>query len=220
MVREQLYDRGIRLTAVLEAMARVPRENFVPPDLRTQAYSDRPLPITKGQTISQPYVVGLMLAALTLKPSDKVLEIGTGSGYAAAVLGQMVTARALGEVYTVERIHALAKAAQARLAANGFEQVQVLWGDGTLGWPEFAPYDAILVSAGGPSVPPTLQGQLAVGGRLVLPVGKQWRKQRLIRVTRTEGGFVTEDLASVSFVPLIGAEGWSRSEPKQGESDV
>ena len=205
MVARHLAARGIRDPAVLAAMGRVPREAFVPAAERRHAYDDRALPIAEGQTISQPYVVALMTEALELVPSDTVLEVGTGSGYAAAVL-----AGCAGRVVTVERVPALAAAAAAVLADLGVAGVEVHEADGTLGWPAAAPYDAIVVTAGGPDVPTALVDQLAPGGRLVLPAGPLGH-QRLVRVRRTDDGEVgpVEDLGAVAFVPLIGEQGWS-----------
>ena len=204
MVRRQIAARGIRDPAVLEAMRTVPREAFLPPDLAEFAYEDAPLPIAQGQTISQPYIVALMTAALELRPEDRVLEIGTGSGYAAAVLGRVAR-----EVYTVERHGELADSAAARLRELGFHNVHVLHGDGTLGWAAHAPYDAIVVAAGGPDIPRALVEQLAVGGRLVIPIGEDRSLQALTRVTRqADGTLRREDMGDVRFVPLIGAQGW------------
>ena len=204
MVERQIVARGIRSRLVLEAMRKVPREAFVPERLREFAYEDYPLPIAAGQTISQPYIVALMTEALGLKGGETVLEIGTGSGYAAAVLAEIAR-----EVYTVERIDELTAGAAAALAGLGYKNVHVLTGDGTLGWPEHAPYDAIVVTAGGPEVPESLKAQLKVGGRLVIPVGAEPRLQELVRVTRTsEHAFQTEDITGVRFVPLVGEEGW------------
>lgn len=206
MVKQQLEGRGIRSVRVLEAMRTVPREAFVPADLASFAYDDLPLAIGLGQTISQPYIVALTLEALDLKPQDLALEVGAGSGYAACVLGQLVR-----EVYAVERISALALSAQARLAALGQHNVHVVEGDGSLGLPAHAPYDAIAVSAAGPQVPKALLEQLSPGGRLVIPVGGAGDAQELLRVTRQEGGgFRREMLAGVRFVPLIGAQGWAQ----------
>jgi protein-L-isoaspartate(D-aspartate) O-methyltransferase len=203
MVRTQIVARGLRDRAVLEAMRTVPREAFLPPELEEFAYDDTPLPIESRQTISQPYIVALMTEALELRGSERVLEIGTGSGYAAAILGRVAR-----EVYTVERHEELASLAVRRLRTLGFHNVSVLHGDGTLGWPQHAPFDAIVVAAGGPKVPRALLEQLAVGGRLVIPVGEE-DSQKLLRVTRqADGRFVEEDLGDVRFVPLIGAEGW------------
>lgn len=204
MVDTQIAGRGVRDRAVLAAMRAVPREAFVPPDLAAFAYDDEPLPIGAGQTISQPYVVAAMTAALRLGPGDRVLEIGTGSGYAAAVLSRVAA-----EVFTIERLPALAEAAARRLADLGYANVRVRQGDGTRGWPEHAPFDGIVATAGGPRVPPSLLAQLAVGGRLVMPVGSLPRFQRLVRVVNVGGDeFPEETLEDVAFVPLIGAEGW------------
>lgn len=203
MVDRQIAARGVLDPRVLEAMRAVPREAFVPERLAEFAYDDTPLPIAEEQTISQPFVVALMAEALELRPGDRVLEIGAGSGYAAAVLG-----KAAGEVWAVERHGTLAAEAQARLARLGFGNVHVVHGDGTLGLPEHAPFDAIVVAAGGPEVPQALLDQLAPGGRLVIPVGKDPREQSLVRLRRTEHGYVREDLGAVRFVPLIGKQGW------------
>lgn len=203
MVAEQIKGRGIKDTAVLQAMHTVPREKFVLDAYQSQAYQDTPLPIPANQTISQPYVVAFMMAALLLKPTDTVLEIGTGSGYAAALLGQIVKA-----VHTVERQEQLVWFARERLAALGYDNVQVHEGDGTLGWPETAPYDGIIVAAGGPQVPPALRDQLAVNGRLIMPVGKRG-KQILVRLRRErKQQFSQTRLGPVKFVPLIGEDGW------------
>lgn len=204
MVADQIAGRGISDAAVLRAMRLVPRQHFVPEAERPYAYDDTPLPIPAHQTISQPYVVAYMIAALGLGPDDRVLEVGAGSGYAAAVLSLIVR-----EVYTVERHAGLARYAQERLARLGYDNVQVRHGDGTLGWPEYAPYDGIIVAAGGPSVPDTLRSQLAPGGRLVMPVGRSRHRQHLVRVTCVRPGvFEEEFLVPVAFVPLIGDEGW------------
>jgi protein-L-isoaspartate(D-aspartate) O-methyltransferase len=204
MVETQILDRGVRDPRVLDAMASVPREAFVPDDAARLAYADRPLPIGAGQTISQPYIVAAMTEALRLQPDDRVLEVGTGSGYSAAVLATIVR-----DVYTVETVDALAESARRRLAELGYANVHVRHGDGSLGWPEHSPYDAIAVTAGGPDVPPSLLRQLAIGGRLVMPVGGSL-SQRLIRIVRTgENSHERETLEEVSFVPLIGAEGWT-----------
>jgi len=211
MVARQIAERGIRSSIVLDAMRTVPREYFLPESDREFAYFDTPLPIAAGQTISQPYIVALMTEALELKGGEKVLEIGTGSGYAAAVLSEIA-----GDVYTVERIGQLAEKAALTLADHGYRNVHVRHGDGTKGWPEHAPYDAIIVAAGGPEVPEALRQQLKVGGRLVIPVGPDPRLQELVRVTRTAADrFESEDLADVRFVPLIGAEGWPQEEAER-----
>jgi len=209
MVTQQVYARGVRDTKVLNALRSVKREEFLPPEMRENAYLDRPLPIAAGQTISQPYIVGFMAEALQLKGGEKVLEIGAGCGYAAAVLSKIA-----GEVWTIERIGELADIAGENLARQGYDNVHVIHADGTKGWPENAPYDAILVSAGSPDVPESLKSQLKVGGRLVLPVGSNPVVQELLRLTkRKDGGFDREELADVRFVPLIGEEGWESEEP-------
>ncbi|HEY5622731.1 MAG TPA: protein-L-isoaspartate(D-aspartate) O-methyltransferase [Gammaproteobacteria bacterium] len=205
MVERQIVARGVRSENVLAAMRKVPREIFVPEYLAEFAYDDSPLPIEGGQTISQPYIVAFMTEALALEGGERVLEIGAGSGYAAAVLAEIA-----GEVYTVERNDELAASASVKLAAAGYDNVELLHGDGTLGWPEHAPFDAIIVAAGGPEIPASLKEQLKVGGRLVIPVGKHSEVQELVRVTRvSEHNYEAEDLADVRFVPLIGEEGWS-----------
>jgi protein-L-isoaspartate(D-aspartate) O-methyltransferase len=204
MVREQIAARGVRDPAVLEAMRRVRREAFLPEELAEFAYQDTPLPIESAQTISQPYIVALMIESVAPRRGDRALEIGTGSGYAAAVLSEVVN-----EVYTIERNEQLARLATRRLTNLGYTRIKVVHGDGTIGWAEYAPYDVIIVTAGGPQVPTGLLHQLAIGGRLIIPVGDTPRLQRLVRVTRiAEEKFEDEDLGEVQFVPLIGAEGW------------
>ncbi len=204
MIDFQLVARGLHDQLVLNALKAVPREEFIPTDLVEFAYRDSPLPIAASQTISQPYIVALMTAALELKKNDRVLEVGTGSGYAAAVLAEISD-----NVYTIERHKILADTARKRLQDLGYTKVQVLHGDGTLGWPEHAPFDAIVVAAGGPEVPKTLKQQLAIGGRLVIPVGASLDTQKLVRVRRiSEDVYEEENLGSVRFVPLIGAAGW------------
>lgn len=204
MIAEQLAARGIVDTAVLSAFRTIPREPFVPPAYRDYAYDDTPLPIPAGQTISQPYVVAFMLSLVHLRRRERVLEIGTGSGYAAALLSQLAA-----EVYTVERHAELVAYARERLADLGVTNVWVRHGDGSLGWPEHAPYDAILVAAGGPDVPQSLKAQLAVDGRLIMPVGQSQRRQRLVLVRRrSETIFEEATRSPVAFVPLIGKEGW------------
>jgi protein-L-isoaspartate(D-aspartate) O-methyltransferase len=207
MVDWQIARRGIRDPRVLEAMRKVPRWRFVPPAERGRAYYDGALPIGHGQTISQPYVVAFMTQALSLTGSERVLEIGTGSGYQAAILAELAH-----EVYSVERVAALADRARDLLTALGCSNLQVRVADGTLGWPEEAPFDAILVTAGSPQVPEPLQEQLAEGGRLVIPVGPRW-SQEVTRVTRRGSRFVEEKLMGVMFVPLLGEHGW-----KEGDS--
>jgi len=207
---DTLIRRGIKDQRVLEAMKTVPREAFVRPDQAEFAYDDRPLQIEEGQTISQPYIVALMTEAMQLKPEDTVLEIGTGSGYAAAVLSRIVK-----KVFTVERHRALANLAQEQLAKQGYNNVTVLCGDGTLGWEEHSPFDAIAVTAGAPSVPQALVGQLATGGRLVIPAGSGLHLQQLLRITRTsQDETETEKLGDVRFVPLIGEQGWRDKEDR------
>lgn len=204
MVEAHLVARGLHDPRLLAAFRAVPREAFVAPELAADAYRDQPLPIGEGQTISQPYVVALMIDLACLGTGDRVLEIGTGSGYSAAVLAQMAD-----EVYSVERFPDLAERAAERLAALGYAGVHVRCGDGTLGWPEHAPYDAIAVMASGPQVPPALKRQLALGGRLVMPVGSVFDDQALLRITRlSEQSYRKEDCGPVRFVPLIGEEGW------------
>jgi protein-L-isoaspartate(D-aspartate) O-methyltransferase len=210
MVAHQIQERGVRSPAVARAMREVPREEFMSEEMREFAYADSPLPIGEGQTISQPYIVAYMIEALELEGGERVLEVGTGSGYAAAVLGRIA-----GEVYTIERHPSLARSAREALERLGYRNVHVIEGDGTLGWPQAAPYDAIVVAAGGGEVPPALRSQLAVGGRLVIPVGPTPREQRLVRVTRVDDNdFEEEDLLPVRFVPLIGEQGW-QEEPRR-----
>ena len=207
MVERDIAARGVRDELVLDAMRNVPRELFLPKDLREFAYEDTPLPIAGEQTISQPYIVAFMAEALMLKGGEKVLEIGAGSGYAAAVLSEIAA-----NVYTVERLGPLAEKAAATLAELGYDNVHVLHGDGTRGWPAHAPYDAIVVAAGGPQVPESLKEQLKIGGRLVIPVGADPRSQELVRVTRISADeYRSEDIADVRFVPLIGEQGWPTS---------
>lgn len=204
LVDQHVEGRGVRDPLVLAAMKAVRRELFVPKEFREEAYDDRPLSIGSGQTISQPYIVAFMIEALALRGGEKVLEIGAGSGYAAAVLSEIAR-----EVFTIERIGQLAKNAAINLASAGCDNVHVRHADGTEGWREEAPFDAILVSAGAPDVPKSLMQQLKVGAHMVVPVGKDPRSQELIRITRVkEDEYVREDIADVRFVPLIGKEGW------------
>jgi protein-L-isoaspartate(D-aspartate) O-methyltransferase len=193
-VENQLKGRGIDSDRVLEAMRRVPRHRFVPEPLRDQAYEDHPVPIGEGQTISQPYIVAYMTEALKLKPKDKVLEVGTGSGYQAAVLAELVK-----EVYTIEIVAKLARQARKVLEELGYENIDFRIGDGYQGWPDKAPFDGIMVTAAPEHIPQPLLDQLEVGGRLVMPV-----KNRLLRVTRTKEGYEKERLLWVRFVPMTG----------------
>ena len=202
MVERQIRTRGVRDERVLEAMRKVPRHLFVPPGLVEEAYEDHPLSIGKGQTISQPYIVALMTEALELKGDEKVLEVGTGSGYQTAVLAELV-----GEVYSIERIPELAQEAEKKLGDLGYTNFHIRVGNGTLGWPEEAPFDAVIVTAGAPKVPGPLKAQLADGGRLVIPVGPEFH-QVLYRIRREGEGFSEEAITSCVFVPLIGEEGW------------
>lgn len=204
MVQTQLMGRDITDEAVINSMIIVPRHKYVMENKQEYAYYDTALEIEAGQTISQPYIVGLMAQALELKRSDNVLEIGTGSGYSAAILSRMAA-----YIYTIERHDLLASSAKERFRNQGYANIQVRVGDGTLGWREKAPFDAILVTAGGPLIPEPLIDQLAIGGRLVIPVGDKG-DQRLLRVKKTvTGELIEENLGSVRFVPLIGTEGWS-----------
>jgi len=202
MVRDQIEARGVSDERMLAVMRAVPRHLFVPTYQRDAAYRDTPLAIGQGQTISQPYIVALMTELLELAGDERVLEIGTGSGYQAAILGRLAA-----EVITVERFPSLAQEARDRLAALGYSNVRVEVGDGSRGWPEGAPYDAIVVTAASPGVPDPLPDQLADGGRLVVPVGPRWT-QHLVRVRREGGAFKRETLIGVAFVPLIGEHGW------------
>ena len=197
MVEEQLRQRNIREERVLQAMATVPRHLFVPPAWRSQAYNDGPLPIGEEQTISQPYIVALMTESLRLKGTETVLEIGTGSGYQAAVLSVLTK-----KVYSIEIIPELAETARERLATLGYKNVEVIVGDGNLGWQARSPYDAIIVTAAAPEIPPVLIEQLAEGGRMVLPV-EVGQEQHLLRLQKVEGRMIREDLGPVRFVPLV-----------------
>lgn len=199
----ELREQGIRDERVLAALASVPRHAFVPHQLLSRAYDDCPLPIGCGQTISQPYIVALSTEALALAATDRVLEVGTGSGYQTAILAELA-----GTVYTVERVPELSRAAEQRLGALGYANVRFRIGDGTKGWPEEAPFDAILVTAGAPRVPEGLLAQLAPQGRLVIPVGGRFNQQ-LILVRREGERLVDRRLCPCTFVPLIGEEGWT-----------
>lgn len=194
----------IRDENVLRAMSEIPRHLFVPDALKAQAYKDNALPIASKQTISQPFIVARMTELLELNPQSKVLEIGAGSGYQTAVLAMLA-----GKIYAVERVSVLVNEAQEKLRRFNIGNVNLICADGTLGWQTHAPFDAILVAAGSPKIPEPLLNQLKIGGRLVLPVGENQQTQRLIRVTRTEREFKTEDFGACAFVPLIGEHGWS-----------
>jgi protein-L-isoaspartate(D-aspartate) O-methyltransferase len=204
MVERHLKRRGITEPAILEAFLEVPREAFIAGNNVHLAYGDHPLPIEAGQTISQPYIVALMIQAAGIKPGDRVLEIGAGSGYAAAVISRIA-----GKVIAIERQHELVEIARERLRRLGYDNVEIVEGDGTKGWRDAAPYDAILAAASGSHVPEALKRQLSVGGTLVMPVGDPGWVQQLIKVTKNDDGtLVQQDLGGVRFVPLIGEEGW------------
>lgn len=203
MVEQQIIRRGVGDPRLWAAMRAVPRERFVPEDVRSLAYEDRPLPVEAGQTISQPYIVARMIEAGAISPEDRVLEVGAGSGYAAAVMSRLA-----GQVFAVERIAELAALAEGRMKALGYDNVSIGLGDGTAGWTEKAPFDAILVAAGGPGVPPPLREQLAIGGRLVMPVGDGGEQQLVRLIRKDEEEFDLTVLEAVRFVPLIGAHGW------------
>lgn len=199
MVERQIAGRGVKDPAVLKAMRVVPREEFVPAGLRNLAYEDSPLSIGEGQTISQPYVVAVMLEAASLRPTNRVLDVGAGSGYAAAVASRIVS-----QVYTIERHASLAREAHARFERLGYTNIATRIGDGSKGWPDAAPFDAIVVAASAEKVPEALKNQLAMGGRLVIPVEADLRFQRLLRIERIgENTFEETDLGPVLFVPLI-----------------
>jgi protein-L-isoaspartate(D-aspartate) O-methyltransferase len=205
MVQRQIASRGIHDPKILEAFRAVPREEFLSAEYRDLAYGDHPLPIEAGQTISQPYIVALMIQAAEIKPGDRVLEVGAGSGYAAAVMSRIA-----GSVIAIERQHDLVKVASGRMQRLGFDNVRIVEGDGTRGWEPEAPYDAILAAASGSHVPPQWVAQLADGGRIIMPVGDPSWVQKLIKVTKGPAGkLITEDLGGVRFVPLIGEEGWT-----------
>lgn len=202
MVQEQLVARGIKDKRVLDAMMKVPRHLFVEEGLWHQAYGDFPLPIGEGQTISQPYIVALMTEALHVTGDDKVLEIGTGSGYQAAILAELTM-----HVFSIERISSMAAKARKILDEVGYANVLIRVSDGTLGWQEEAPFDGIIVTAGAPEIPPTLVRQLLEGGRLVIPVGNEY-SQTLLKVVKQDKGYKEKDLGGVRFVKLIGDYGW------------
>jgi protein-L-isoaspartate(D-aspartate) O-methyltransferase len=205
MVKRQIEGRGIRDPRLLAAFREIPREEFASATFARQLYGDHPLPIQAGQTISQPYIVALMIEAAKISPGDRVLEVGAGSGYAAAVIGRIAA-----RVVAIERHTELVEIARERMQRLGYDTVSVVEGDGTLGWPPAAPYDAIVAAATGSHVPDPLVEQLAPGGRLVMPIGSPGGVQQLLKVTRRHDGSVErEDLGAVRFVPLIGEEGWS-----------
>jgi protein-L-isoaspartate(D-aspartate) O-methyltransferase len=204
MVRRQIEARGITSSLILDAFRQVPREAFVDDGQRGSAYEDHPLPIDAGQTISQPYIVALMIEAAEVAPGDVVLEVGSGSGYAAAIMSRIARA-----VIGIERRPELVGSARERLHRLGYHNVMILEGDGTCGWPDHAPFNAILAAAAGSHVPTPLIDQLAPGGRLVMPIGQPSDVQDLIKVMkRPDGSLVEENLGAVRFVPLIGEEGW------------
>lgn len=216
MIDVQIARRGVRDPLVLAAMRHVPREAFVEPGFDEFAYEDGALPIGEDQTISQPYIVALMIEAAEVKPGDRVLEVGAGSGYAAAVMSRIAR-----RVYAIERHRALGEAAERRFEKLGYDNIELRVGDGTRGWPEAAPFDAILVAAGGPEVPRPLKEQLAIGGRLVIPVGGEERRQTLLKMTRTSAtGYEEEDLGAVMFVPLIGEQGWAEDGRRSATNHV
>lgn len=202
MVDDQIRKRGINSPRLLEVLARAPRHLFVPPDLAARAYEDRALGIGESQTISQPYMVAAMTDYLELFGGERVLEIGAGSGYQAAILAELAK-----DVITVEKNESLAQTARERLASLGYRNIEVVLGDGTLGWPSAAPFDAILVAAAAPSVPSPLVEQLVEGGRLILPVGNT-EKQMLLRIRKSAGKILEEKLFACQFVPLRGRYGW------------
>jgi len=207
MVNEQLIPMGIKEAAVLEAMRTVPREQFVAAGDEDLAYMDGPLGIGQGQTISQPYIVALMAELLELTPEKSVLEVGTGSGYAAAVLSLIAK-----DVYTVERHASLAKQAETRFQSLGYDNIHVKIGDGTLGWDRYAPYDSILLSAAARHVPQALKAQVSIGGVMVLPLGIGKTEQWLVKITKTEADtYATRHVCPVRFVPIIGKDGWRES---------
>lgn len=203
MVDNQIEARGIGNPHLLAAMREVPREAFVPPEIRDQAYADRPLPIGSEQTISQPYIVAMMIDAAGIEPGQRVLDIGTGSGYAAAVMSRIAQ-----KVYSIERYRELALRARDAIDGLGYENVEIAVGDGSRGWPEEAPFDAILIAAGGPKPPRALLEQLAPGGVLVMPVGAERGYQEMTRISNHDGDFVQENIGAVAFVPLVGEGGW------------
>jgi protein-L-isoaspartate(D-aspartate) O-methyltransferase len=216
MVNVQIAGRGLRDASVLRAMGAVPREAFVSPGFEEFAYEDGPLPIGEDQTISQPYIVAIMIEAAEISPGDRVLEVGAGSGYAAAVMSRIA-----GRVYAIERHASLADAAQQRFEQLGYDNIELRVADGTRGWPEAAPFDAILVAASGPDVPEALKEQLAIGGHLVIPVGEETWRQRLRKITRRgQDEYEEDDLGAVTFVPLIGEQGWAEDGKRSASNHI
>src|SRR3954465_519750 len=216
MVETQIARRGIRDQRVLAAMRQVPREEFVDEGLREFAYEDNPLPIAESQTISQPYIVALMLEAAEIGERDRVLEVGAGSGYAAAVAAQIA-----GRVCAIERHAALVAQARERFERLGYRNIELRHGDGTQGWPDGGEFDAILVAAGGAQVPPALKAQLKIGGRLVIPIGEPDAAQELVKLTRRSvDDFKEEHLGAVRFVPLVGGTGWVEGGPRASSRHV
>jgi protein-L-isoaspartate(D-aspartate) O-methyltransferase len=205
MIQNDIKGRGVKDKKVLDAMARIPRHLFVEERLRERAYADYPLPIGDGQTISQPYVVALMTEALRLRPGDRVLEIGTGSGYQAAVLAEIVK-----DVYTIEIRKSLADMAEKRFRELGYKNVKVKYADGYLGWEEYAPFDAIIITASANHIPPPLIRQIKEGGRLIIPLGNTVYYQTLTLLTKKKGDLDVEQMGSVAFVPMIGEAEKSR----------
>jgi protein-L-isoaspartate(D-aspartate) O-methyltransferase len=205
MVEEQIVGRGVTDKRVIDAMLKVPRHKFVEEALAGKSYQDAPLPIGEKQTISQPYMVAVMSEALMLDGSETVLEVGTGSGYQAAVLAMLAD-----RVFSLERLPALARRARKVLDSNGFSKVNIRLADGTVGWPDMAPFDGIIVTAGGPKVPHEFLSQLSIGGRLIIPVGDR-ESQVLMRITRvSESEYKEEKMLGCRFVPLIGNQGWKQ----------
>ena len=205
MIERQLKRRGISEAEILDAFRAVPREAFISDEHAHLAYGDHPLPIEAKQTISQPYIVALMIQAAAIKPGDRVLEVGSGSGYAAAVISRIAA-----KVVGIERQHELVAIARERLERLGYHNIEIVEGDGTMGWPDAAPFDAILAAASGSHVPEALIAQLSPGGRLVMPIGEPGWVQELVKVTKQDDGILLqENLGGVRFVPLIGEEGWS-----------
>ena len=207
MAQEQIRERGIGDPRLLAAFSKVPREDFVAKDQLGDAYQDHPSPIGHGQTISQPYIVAMMLASLELTGKERVLEIGTGSGYQTALLAELCQ-----EVFSIERIPSLAASAQSLMEDLGYQNIRYRVSDGTLGWPEEAPFDAIVVSAAPREIPPSLESQIAVGGRMVIPVGDRGGQQLILVERRSRGRLMRRNLGGCVFVKLIGAQGWDQED--------